>query len=131
MRTTDLLTVGEVAHRSGVAPSALRYYESVGLIRPVERVNKQRRYQPEVLNRLAIIETARQAGFSLPAIAQLLAGFEGNPAQNEGPWSSLARQQILRPRMPRYFGQRKLHLRDVLFRHKAARSLPRLALLDS
>jgi MerR family redox-sensitive transcriptional activator SoxR len=96
------LTIGEVARRTGYNPSALRYYESVGLIRPVERVNKQRRYHPEVLNRLAIIETARQAGFSIPAIAQLLAGFGGNQTPglapdggpSDGPWASLARQQI-------------------------------------
>jgi len=96
------LTIGEVARHTGYNPSALRYYESVGLICPVERVNKQRRYHPEVLNRLAIIETARQAGFTIPAIAQLLAGFEaaqppGLAADEEtrvGPWASLARQQI-------------------------------------
>lgn len=89
------LTIGEVARQTGFSASALRYYESVGLIHPAGRVNKQRRYHTDVLNRLAIIETAQHAGFSIPAIGQLLAGFENNPARTGGNWESLARQKIV------------------------------------
>lgn len=89
------LTIGEVARQTGFNASALRYYESVGLIRPVGRVNKQRRYHPDVLNRLAIIETAQHAGFTIPAIGELLAGFENNPNRPGGNWESLARQKII------------------------------------
>jgi MerR family redox-sensitive transcriptional activator SoxR len=89
------LTIGEVARQTGFSTSALRYYESVGLISPAGRINKQRRYHPDVLNRLAIIETAQQAGFSIPAISQLLAGFVSNPVHPGGNWESLARQKIV------------------------------------
>lgn len=88
------LTIGEVARQTGFNASALRYYESVGLIRPEGRVNKQRRYHPDVLNRLAIIKTAQHAGFSIPSIGELLAGFENNPDRSGGNWESLARQKI-------------------------------------
>ena len=55
MLTTDLLTVGAVAERSGFATSALRYYERLGLISATRTSGGQRRYQRNVLRRLAFI----------------------------------------------------------------------------
>ena len=69
MHTTDLLTVGEVASRSGMAPSALRYYESTGLIEARRTSGNQRRYQRGVLRRLAFIRAAQNVGLSLDEIA--------------------------------------------------------------
>lgn len=63
------LDIGEVARRSGVAPSALRYYEEKGLIAPVGRNGLRRMYDEAVLERLALIALGRAAGFSLDEIA--------------------------------------------------------------
>jgi MerR family redox-sensitive transcriptional activator SoxR len=67
------LTIGEVARRAGVATSAIRYYESLGLLPAPDRIGGQRRYREEVLGRLAFIGVAQNAGFSLREINELVA----------------------------------------------------------
>jgi MerR family redox-sensitive transcriptional activator SoxR len=69
---TDLLTIGETAERSGVAPSALRYYETQGLIRATRTTGNQRRYQRSTLRRVAFIRSAQRVGLSLEEIAEAL-----------------------------------------------------------
>ena len=82
--TTDpALTIGEVAHRSGVAASAIRYYESLGLIPPPPRVHGERRYSDEVLGSLAFIAVAQAAGFALREIEELLAHVQRGPGMAE------------------------------------------------
>jgi MerR family redox-sensitive transcriptional activator SoxR len=66
-----LLTIGQVAERAGVRTSHIRYYERVGVLPPPERVSGQRRYRPEVVHRLAIIDVAQRAGLTLQEIAPL------------------------------------------------------------
>lgn len=67
------LTIGEVARRSGIASTALRYYEQIGLIpRPV-RIGGQRRYDASVLTRLEVIGLCKGAGFALDDISLLFA----------------------------------------------------------
>jgi len=73
------LSIGEVAHRSGMTASRLRYYETRGLISPPERTAGKRRYEPRVLQRLVIIDAAQRVGFSLDEIKDLL-GSRGGPA---------------------------------------------------
>jgi MerR family redox-sensitive transcriptional activator SoxR len=73
------LTIGEIARRAGVATSAIRYYESVGVLPQPPRVGGQRRYSPDVVRRLAIIDVAQRAGFTLAEIAELL-DTDGAPA---------------------------------------------------
>jgi len=58
-----LKTIGEVARRAGVATSAIRYYERVGLLPPADRVSGQRRYGEETTGHLAFIAVAQNAGF--------------------------------------------------------------------
>lgn len=70
MRAT--LTIGEVTQQSGVAQTALRYYEQVGLLPAPQRVGGQRRYEESVLMRLEVIRLCKTAGFSLTEIALLL-----------------------------------------------------------
>ncbi|MBN3508134.1 MerR family transcriptional regulator [Mycolicibacterium nivoides] len=70
MRTT--LTIGDVTQRTGVAQTALRYYEQVGLLPAPERVGGQRRYPESVLLRLEVIRLCKAAGFSLTEIRLLL-----------------------------------------------------------
>jgi MerR family redox-sensitive transcriptional activator SoxR len=68
---TERLTIGDVARRAGVKPTTLRYYESLGVLSAPERVSGQRRYTVDVLRRLAIVDVAQRAGFSLEEIADL------------------------------------------------------------
>lgn len=69
----DLLTVGEVARRSGVAVSALRYYETVGLIKSRRSEGNHRLYPRSVLRRIAVIKVAQRTGLSLQEIREGLA----------------------------------------------------------
>jgi MerR family redox-sensitive transcriptional activator SoxR len=70
------LTIGEVARQAGLQTSALRYYESVGLLPAPDRQSGQRRYAAEILPRLAFIKLSQQAGFTIAEIHTLLEGFE-------------------------------------------------------
>lgn len=72
------LDIGEVAAASGVAPSALRYYEEVGLIASVSRHGLRRQFPPEVLLQLKLIAMGRSAGFSLDEIGGMF-GRNGLP----------------------------------------------------
>ncbi|MEU6083953.1 MerR family transcriptional regulator [Streptomyces sp. NPDC047108] len=67
-----LLDIGEVAARTGVAASALRYYERLGLLEPAGRNGLRRTYRPDALDRVALILNARAAGFSLHELGDLL-----------------------------------------------------------
>ena len=83
----DGMTIGEVARRSDVRPSALRYYESVGILPAPERVNGRRRYEGGVLEVLAVVRFARRAGFSIAEIRTFLHGFpEGTPPSERWRW---------------------------------------------
>ena len=77
MLATDLLTVGEVAGRSGFAASALRYYERLGLIAAARTAGGQRRYERNVLRRLAFVRAARNVGLSLDEVAAALDALPG------------------------------------------------------
>jgi MerR family transcriptional regulator, redox-sensitive transcriptional activator SoxR len=74
MSSTSLLTIGELARRTNRRPSALRYYEEIGLLAQPIRVSGQRRYPVETVRTLAIVDTAQRAGLSLEEIKTLLAG---------------------------------------------------------
>ena len=74
----ELLTIGETARRSGVATSALRFYESRGLIKSLRANSNQRRYQRATLRRIAIIRVAQTLGLSL---AEIATAFESLPDQ--------------------------------------------------
>ena len=76
---SDLITIGEVARASGKAPSAIRYYEDIGVLPAPERVAGRRRYERDVVRTLAVIETAQRAGLTLDEIRLLLeaAGDDG------------------------------------------------------
>ena len=78
------LSIGEVAGKAGVSVSAIRFYERRGLLLAPERVGGQRRYTDAVVQRLRIIATAQEAGFSLDEIGVLLTSIdEGAPAHEE------------------------------------------------
>jgi MerR family transcriptional regulator, redox-sensitive transcriptional activator SoxR len=96
MHTTDLLTVSEVAHRSGFAASALRFYEREGLLSATRTSGGQRRYQRSVLRRLAFIRAARNVGLSLDEIAAALATLPDNRNPTRSDWSRLSRSWRVR-----------------------------------
>jgi MerR family redox-sensitive transcriptional activator SoxR len=69
------MRIGEVARRAGVQPSAIRYYESLGLLPAPPRVGGKRRYDESILEWLSLVALAREAGFTMAEIRQLVAGF--------------------------------------------------------
>ena len=85
-----LLTIGEVSRRSGVASSALRYYEDRGLISSERRAGGQRRYQRHVLRRIAFIVFAQRIGVTLAEIGAELAKLDPNRVPNRRDWSRLS-----------------------------------------
>jgi MerR family transcriptional regulator, redox-sensitive transcriptional activator SoxR len=87
------ITIGEVARRTGLRASAIRYYEKIGLLPKTQRVRGQRRYEPGVLNYLAVIDVAKRAGFRVDEMRQLFHGFgKGIPAFHR--WQVLAQRKI-------------------------------------
>ncbi|PZS17797.1 MAG: redox-sensitive transcriptional activator SoxR [Pseudonocardiales bacterium] len=90
MQTTDHLTVSEVAHRSGFAPSALRYYEREGLLLATRTSGGQRRYERSVLRRLAFIRAARNVGLSLEEITTALATLPDGRNPTKADWTRLS-----------------------------------------
>jgi len=88
-----LLTISEVARQIGLQPSAIRYYERIGLLPPAQRISGQRRYDSTVLYRLAIVQRARQLGFTLEEIRQLFFGFRNVTRASER-WHKLSQQKL-------------------------------------
>ncbi len=85
------LTVGEVAQRSGVAVSALHFYESKGLIRSVRSSGGQRRYGRDVLRRVAVIKVAQRIGISLASISAALASLPDERTPTAEDWARMSR----------------------------------------
>jgi MerR family transcriptional regulator, redox-sensitive transcriptional activator SoxR len=73
------LTIGQIARQAGLRTSAIRYYESVGLLPEPRRESGQRRYGNATLRRLRVIDVAKRAGFSLDEARVLLATGNGGP----------------------------------------------------
>ena len=87
-----LLTIGEVAQRSGVAQTALRFYEERGLISSTRTTGNQRRYERAVLRRLAFIRSAQRVGLSLEQISDALATLPDDHAPTKADWARLSRR---------------------------------------
>jgi len=87
---SDLLTIGEVSRRSGVAASALRFYEERGLIASERAGSGHRRYPRPVLRRIAFIVFAQRVGLTLDEIGTELAKLPPNRAPRRRDWSRLS-----------------------------------------
>lgn len=87
----DLLTIGDVAHRSGLPPSALRYYEREGLLRTTRTSGGQRRYERSVLRRLAFIRAARTIGVGLDEVREGLDRLPDGRTPTKADWTRLSR----------------------------------------
>jgi MerR family redox-sensitive transcriptional activator SoxR len=89
--SSDLLTVRQVSDRSGLAPSALRYYERVGLVAASRTSGGQRRYERNVLRRLAFVRAARNVGLSLDEVERALSTLPSGRAPSRSDWARLSR----------------------------------------
>ena len=87
----DLLTIGELAARSGVATSALRFYESRGLITSTRTEGNQRRYSRSTLRTVAVIRAAQAVGLSLEEVGAALAGLPEGRAPTKSDWERFSR----------------------------------------
>lgn len=83
------MTIGEVGRRAGLEPSAIRYYERLGLLPKPSRVGGKRRYDASVLEWLALIALARAGGFSMAETKVLMAGFSPR-SRPDALWKRLA-----------------------------------------
>jgi MerR family transcriptional regulator, redox-sensitive transcriptional activator SoxR len=86
----ELLSIGEVAARSGLAPSALRFYEDQGLISATRTPGGARRYPRSVLRRLAVVRAGRNVGLSLPEIRAALATLPSERPPTTTDWARLS-----------------------------------------
>ena len=85
------LTIGELSARSGVAPSALRFYEAEGLIASRRTSGNQRRYERAMLRRIALIQAGRAAGISLERIRAALDTLPAERTPTRRDWERLSR----------------------------------------
>lgn len=88
----DTLTIGEVAERSGVATSALRYYEDRGLIRAERNSSGHRRYARPVIRRVAFIVFAQRVGLTLEEIGEELSKLPEDRVPKRGDWMKLSKR---------------------------------------
>jgi MerR family transcriptional regulator, redox-sensitive transcriptional activator SoxR len=91
MDKKDLLTIGEVAHRSGFPQSALRFYEREGLLRTTRTSGGQRRYERSVLRRLAFIRAARTIGVGLDEVRDALDQLPDGRTPTKADWRRLSK----------------------------------------
>jgi MerR family redox-sensitive transcriptional activator SoxR len=105
------LTIGELSERSGVATSAIRYYEDRGLVSSRRTAGNQRRYPRATLRRLAFVRTAQRVGLGLDEIEAALATLPSNRTPTKADWTRLSR--AWRPRLDAQIAQLE-RLRDTL-----------------
>lgn len=89
----DHMTIGEVALRAGIRTSAIRYYERAGLLPNPPRINGRRRYEPDVLHKIALIHFAQRAGLTVGEIRMLFYEFPAEtPASAR--WQTVSTQKL-------------------------------------
>jgi MerR family redox-sensitive transcriptional activator SoxR len=85
--------IGKLAQKAGIAPSAIRFYERIGLLPPAKRLSGKRLYDMESLQRIGVIRLAQKAGFTIAEIQNLLHEFPEDTPPSER-WQLLSRQKI-------------------------------------
>jgi MerR family redox-sensitive transcriptional activator SoxR len=90
MRINEGLSIGALAARTGLAVSAIRYYEAQGLIRPWRNAGGQRRFERADLRRLSFVMIAQQFGFTLPQIKQELDRLPGGRTPTKADWAKIS-----------------------------------------
>ncbi|MEO8609078.1 MAG: MerR family transcriptional regulator [Chloroflexota bacterium] len=87
------ISIIEVTQQTGLRPSTLRYYEEIGLVHPIRRVSGRRQYDESVLQRLALIKTGQQAGFTLAELGLLLNNVLDSEVGGAG-WHALVERKL-------------------------------------
>ncbi|MGJ8544254.1 MAG: redox-sensitive transcriptional activator SoxR [Sulfitobacter sp.] len=90
MALNEGLTIGALAKRTGLAVSAIRYYEAQGLIRPWRNAGGQRRFERADLRRLSFVMIAQQFGFTLPQIKEELDRLPGGRTPTKADWAQIS-----------------------------------------
>ena len=90
MSVSDGLSIGALAARTGLAVSAIRYYEAQGLIKPWRNAGGQRRFERADLRRLSFVMIAQQFGFTLPQIKAQLDQLPGGRTPTKADWSKIS-----------------------------------------
>ena len=90
-RRDDLLTIGELAARAGLATSAIRFYEAEGLVSSTRTPGNQRMFARHTLRRLALIRAAQRVGLSLEEVAAALSTLPADQAPTKAHWARLSR----------------------------------------
>jgi len=83
---SDFLTIGELARRTGLTTSALRYYDELGLVRPTRRVSGHRRYAVDAVAAVGVVRFLQEVGFTLAEVKRLIASRKRSPVA----WRALA-----------------------------------------
>jgi len=109
------MKIGELAAQADLAPSAIRYYERVGLLAPAERVGGQRRYSSAALDRVLLIRFAGEMDFTLAEIRLFLNGFRANTPVSTR-WRKLTARKIAELRQRLAFTRRLLNYLERLQR---------------
>ena len=86
------LSIGEIGDRTGLAPSALRYYESEGLVRPSRSAGGTRQFERSDIRRLSFVKIAQGLGFSIADIREALASLPDNRTPTKSDWERLSRE---------------------------------------
>jgi MerR family redox-sensitive transcriptional activator SoxR len=103
------MKIGQLAAQSGIAASAIRYYERIGLLPPAERASGQRRYSTDALDRVLLIRLAGEMDFSLAEIKLFLNGFRENTPVSAR-WRKLTSRKIAELQRRLLFTRRLLNL---------------------
>ncbi len=101
MRSSDVITIGELAHRTGVSVSAIRFYEGKGLLEPFRSAGGQRRFLRSDIRRLSFVRIAQQLGLSIDLIEHELAKLPQGRTPTQADWRRISRviQTILDERI--------------------------------
>ncbi|MFT4962173.1 MAG: MerR family redox-sensitive transcriptional activator SoxR [Paracoccaceae bacterium] len=92
MHRNDILSIGEIASRTGIAVSAIRYYEDERLIRPTRSPSGHRRFKRADIRRITFIKIVQKFGFSLPEIREVLNRLPDGRTPTAKDWASISRQ---------------------------------------
>lgn len=95
------LTIGDLSERTGLAPSAIRHYETFGIVRPFRNAGGHRRYARSDLRRLSFVMIAQGMGFPLARLAEVLSGLPDGRPPARADWEKIARsfRQDIRARI--------------------------------
>ncbi len=92
LKSSDWLSIGQIANRTGLSVSAIRFYESKGLIQPGRNAGGQRRYRRSDIRRLSFVVVTQQLGFSISEIRGLLHTLPDERTPNRKDWTRISRQ---------------------------------------